>query len=385
MQDAEVAMNTSYTIAARPQAGVLTENLWLHNKTWDLTFISLSAVLVVLPFAAYEFFQYLLGFESVRLALGVQAGDVPDVSRNTVNGLIALLIGGPHMYATYTRTFLDGDFRKKHLMFLLGSLVLPFVVVYMGIVNFRLLITFFFFWASVHILHQIAYIIDGYNLKRSTKISTQARILDYVVVFSSLYPIGVWRMVNNDFRIGKIELMFPNFMMIESNPALGWAIFLVATMIFGISLTLWVWKSYREYVRGELHAPKALLMALTIVVAFFIPSYHELDVAFQGFNTWHSFQYLGLTLYINRLRQHKEGISTPLVRNMSLEGRGWRFYTFNVGCAIGALAAIVVLLVNKEALGFSFDQCYYIVVLSFLLMHYYHDHFLFTRMEELQA
>jgi hypothetical protein len=204
-------------------------------------------------------------------------------------------------------------------------------------------------------------------------------------VFSSLYPIGVWRMVNNDFKIGQIRLLFPDFMMIENNPSIGWGLFLFVTMVFGVALTLWIGRTYREYTRGELHVPKALLMGLTIVVSFFIPSYHELDVAFQGFNTWHSFQYLGLTLYINRLRQQKEGISTPLIRSMSLAGKGWKFYIFNVGCALGAVMMIAVLLVNKNVLGFSFDQCYYVVVLSFLLMHYYHDHLLFMQKEAIMS
>ena len=374
-------MNSTYSVAIGSRSGEVPENLWLNNRTWDLTFISLSAVLVILPFAAYEIFKYMLGFAVVREMLGVNPADLLDVSRNIVNGLIALFIGGPHMYSTYTRTFLDGDFRKHHVFFLLGSLVLPFVVVYLGIVNFQLLITFFFFWASIHILHQIAYIIDCYNQKNTKPISLPSRILDYVVVFSSLYPIGVWRMVNDDFKIGQIRLLFPDFLLIQNNPTLGWGIFLFAVMIFGISLTLWIGRTYREYMRGELHTPKALLMGLTIVVAFFIPAYHELDVAFQGFNTWHSFQYLGLTLYINRLRQQKEGISTPLIRNMSVEGRGWRFYIFNVACAVGAVGMIALLLLNRHALGFSFDQCYYVVVLSFLLMHYYHDHFLFTQID----
>jgi hypothetical protein len=355
----------------------------LNTRTWDLTFISLSAGLVLLPFAAYELFRYMLSLESVRLSVGVDAADVLDVSRNTVNALIALFIGGPHMYATYTRTFLDSDFRKRHVPFLLGSLLLPLGVVYVGVVNFQLLITFFFFWASIHILHQVAYVIDCYNSKNPRPISLQNRVLDYVVVFSSLYPIGVWRMVTNNFRIGQIQLLIPDFMLIENNPSVGWGVFLLATMVFGVSLTLWVWRSYREYLRGELHVPKLLLMGLTIVVAFFIPSYHELDVAFQGFNTWHSFQYLGLTLYINRVRQRKEGIRTPLIRSMSLEGKGWKFYAFNVGCALGAVGLITLMLVNRESLGFSFDQCYYVVVLSFLLMHYYHDHLLFTQKEAL--
>lgn len=376
-------MNSTYSVAVGSED--VNEGLWLNNRTWDLTFISLSAALVLLPFAAYEIFKYMLGIDSIRAALGVDVSDVLDVSRNIVNGIIALLIGGPHMYATYTRTFLDGDFRKKHVFFLLGSLILPVFVVYLAITNFQLLITLFFFWASVHILHQISYIIDCYNQKAAKPISRYGRILDYVVVFSSLYPIGVWRMVNNDFKIGQIKLLFPDFMMIQNNPTLGWSIFLLAVLVFGVSLTLWIGRSYREYMRGELHTPKFILMALTIFVSFFIPAYHELDVAFQGFNTWHSFQYLGLTLYINRLRQQKEGIHTPLIREMSLSGRGFRFYSFNVLCAVGAVCVIALLLINRHALGLSFDQCYYVVVLSFLLMHYYHDHLLFTQMDAVQS
>jgi len=376
---------TTLSATADSRSGAVPGYLWLNSRTWDLTWISLSAVLVLLPFVAYEVFIYLFGFESVRQSVGVSIADKHDVARNIVNGLISLFIGGPHMYATYTRTFLDGEFRKRHIPFLLMSLTIPFGVVWLGLVNFQLLITFFFFWASVHILHQIAYILDCYNDKHPKRISMQSRVLDYVVVFSSLYPLGVWRMVNNDFKIGQIQLLFPDFMMIENNASLGWGIFLIATMVFGVSLTLWVWKTYREYMRGEMHMPKVLLMALTIVVAFFIPSYHELDVAFQGFNTWHSFQYLGLTLYINRLRQQKQGIKTPLIRSLSLEGRGWRFYAFNVGCAVGAVSMIGLLLLNRETLGLSFDQCYYIVVLSFLLMHYFHDHLLFTQREALAA
>ena len=89
-------MNSSYSVAVDSRSEEVQENLWLHNKTWDLTFISLSASLVILPFMAYELFIYALGVESVRAYLGVESTDILDVSRNVVNGLIALLIGGPH-------------------------------------------------------------------------------------------------------------------------------------------------------------------------------------------------------------------------------------------------------------------------------------------------
>lgn len=371
-------MESGYSVALNTRGAVYSERLWLKDRTWDLTWISFSAVLVILPFIAYEFFGYLLKFDSVRSAFNIDIADVADVARNTVNGLIALLIGGPHMYATYTRTFLDNDFRKNHIAFLAGSLIIPIFVVLTAIYYFQFLITFFFFWASIHVLHQIAYIIDCYNKKSSKVLSFQYRLLDYVVTFSSLYPIGVWKMVNGNFKIGQIQLLFPEFMMIQNNPILGWGLFYVVCLVFFGSLTLWLMRTYKEYQQGELHVPKTILMSLTILVAFFIPSYHELDVAFQGFNTWHSFQYLGLTLYINRLRAKKQALHTPFIEKISVEGKGWKFYAFNVACALGAVLTITFLLLNQETFGLSFDQCYYVVVLSFLLMHYYHDHLLFT-------
>src|SRR5512143_2894699 len=140
-------MNSSYSVALDSRPRAVSPGLWLSSPTWDLTFISLSAILVVLPFAAYELFQYLLGIDGVREAFGVNRSDILDVARNTVNGLIALLIGGPHMYATFTRTFLDGEFRRGHVPFLLGSLLIPVFVVLVGAHYFQFLITFFFFWA----------------------------------------------------------------------------------------------------------------------------------------------------------------------------------------------------------------------------------------------
>lgn len=367
-------------LSATPSSTTRTgpQSLWLKDARWDLTFISLSAALVALPFGAYLLFQWALSIAAVRELCGVAPEQVPDISRNAVNALIALFIGGPHMYATFTRTTLDRQFRRAHWGYLSASLLIPTFVITVGVMHFTLLITCFFFWASVHIMHQIAYIIDSYNHRDARPISLPDRVLDYTVVFSSLYPLGVLRMVQDEFQIGNIKLLFPPFLMIKHNPTLGWLAFGAVTAVFAVSLLLWTARTWREFRAGTLHTPKALLMGLTIVVAFFIPTYHELDVAFQGFNTWHSFQYLGLTLYINQLRRQKSGIETPFLHLLAEPGKGWRFYLFNVGCAVPTVALIALLLLNREWLGFGFDQCYYIVVLSVLLIHYYHDHILFT-------
>jgi len=336
-------------------------SLWLYSPAWDLTFISLSAALVALPFTMFIIPQ-LLGVD-------------PDVCRNIVNGAIAFLIGGPHMYSTYTRTMLDPEFRAKKRPIVLSSIIIPIVVVYLGVNYFILLLTFFFFWASVHVLHQIAYLVDCYNERAPKKISMWSRIIDYAVVMIALYPVAVSKLVKDQFIIGSNVILFPPFLKHE------WFVYFVS-VLFAVSVVAYVIKTVGEFRRGEGHVPKTILISITAIIAFMIPMYHNLDVSFQGFNTWHSFQYLGLTWYINRLRVQRGERMNKVVYGISQAGGWWKYYGFVIGCT--TLTVGVILLSWWVFGGFQskyLDQCYYIPILSVLLMHYYHDHILFTHPE----
>ena len=102
----------------------------------------------------------------------------------------------------------------------------------------------------------------------------------------------------------------------------------------------------------------------------------NLDVLFQGYNTWHSFQYLFLLWLINRLRYQRGEIDNPLVAKLVSQRTMVPYYL----CFLAATGVLVVLTVLIRALTpLSADQSYFVVVLSILLMHYYFDHFLFTR------
>ena len=365
-------MTSSAPTTANPQA-LATDSLWLRDKRWDLTFISLSVVLVAFPIITYLFAnQFTPQINYLLRTIGSSFTWDDDASRNLVNGLIALFIGGPHMYATFTRTAFDEEFTRKHKLVMGFSLLIPVGVVYFGVTNFQLLLTFFFFWASVHILHQIVFIVECYNKRSSQSLTPGARLIDYAVVFSSLFPIATYRLVHGEFLIGQNAIIFPEFLKVS-------AVFYLVTAAFSVALVLFVAKTIREIRAGYAHYPKILLMYLTIIVAFFIPAFRNLDVAFQGFNTWHSFQYLGLTYYINRIRHERGEISNAFVDKISQEGKGWQYYFLNIGFTALAIGLIMVLLMFRETLGLSFDQCYYVVVLSFLLMHYLHDHVLFTQ------
>ena len=328
------------------------QGLWLHSQRWDLLYITGSSVLVVLPLMLYE---------------------VVGNSALFVNLFIAGIIGGPHMYATFFRTLLDTSFWQRHRLLVVGSLGIPGLVVACAVWDFQLLMTLFFFWASIHVLHQIAYILECYERKQHGHLQRWSRVIDYAVVFSSLYPFASYRFIHDEFYIGKTLLLYPEIL---KTPIVCYTI----SGFFALALLLFIGKTLREMQQGTVHYPKILLMVTTISLAFFITSYsgHRLEIAFQGFNTWHSFQYLALTWYINTLRQRRGEIDAPFMHWLLSPGarRFGCFYGINVALTFGALLLIGVVF---RLSGLTFEHSYYIVVLSFLLIHYCHDHVLFTQ------
>ena len=360
----------------------MSEGKWIKSQSWDLTFISLSVVLVTLPYLIWLFMSDVLHVES-------------DIGRQGVNIMIAALIGGPHMYATFTRTALDNGFRAKYGGFVRSSVIIPLLVITLALTNLTLLLTIFFFWASIHVLHQIVYVIESYNVKaehapQKTSLSILAKLIDFAVVLTALYPLAAYRVaITQDFTIGPSALndMIPNF--IEQ----PW-LFYLASAAFTVSLIAFIAKSIYEYRKGSAHLPKIIFISFTVLASFIVPSLGNLDTAFQGMNVWHSFQYLALTWYINRLRQRRGELdSQPVLERISEDGKSRLFYGFNLLLTVGSALIIgIVFLVLYLFIGgkwaepaFALETAYYIGVLSFLWIHYYHDHFLFTQTESVVA
>jgi hypothetical protein len=83
---------------AHPQTLTGREPGWIYKRSWDLTLIIFSAVLVPLPF--------LMAWAAQRTGLLSL-----DKTVDWINIVVALLIGGPHLFSTVTYTFMDGRFR----------------------------------------------------------------------------------------------------------------------------------------------------------------------------------------------------------------------------------------------------------------------------------
>jgi len=367
------------TIAHVERTAPQVETRWLRSRRWDLTFITLSVILVAVPYGSY---LLLLKLSPVLQPLANFIGaDAESFSRNLVNATVALLVGGPHMYATWTRTALDVEFFSRHRRLVLSSLVIPLIVISLALVNLQLLLTIFFLWASIHVLHQIIYISDLYENRRQARLSLVSRLVDYGVILTALYPLAAWKIASGKFSIGPNNLSEIVGRIVPLGPWMVW----LAGGAFAITFTAWVAKSIAEWRRGELHVPKTLFIALTVTASFFVPALGNLDTAFQGMNVWHSFQYLALTWMLNNMRYERGDLqASSFVQRLSKSGSARRYYLFNMALTVAdvALAGVIFVVLRfalQQPFNFAFDRAYYIAVLSFLWIHYYFDHYLFAQ------
>jgi len=328
---------------------------WIYKPSWDLTLLIGSAILVPLPFI-------------VAWAAQASGWTTQQQAIDLINITVAALIGGPHLFSTVTFTFLDGKFRSRHPRYAALALLLPPAVIYLGIYHYLFLVTFFFSWASLHVLHQIIYLTDCYRARSSWAEQKWSRLVDYGLILTGLYPIGMYKLSLKQFKVGGVVLPYPDFAYRLHLPV-------VAGVAFAILLALWIAKTVREFREGRGSVPKTLLISVTTVVSFCLPMGNNLDVLFQGYNTWHSFQYLFLLWMINRLRDERGEIESPFVQRLVRRNSMAAYYA----CFLAATGVMVVVTLIVRALTpLSPDRSYFVVVLTVLLMHYYFDHFLFT-------
>jgi len=381
----------SVSAAPMPMQSVSQDKFWLRDKKWDLMFITASVIFVPFPYLFYLFMS--------------SSGMDGDVARNLVNGFVAIAIGGPHMMSTFLRTGLDNDFRKRYPMLIRSSIIIPIIVVSLAFLNLTLMLTVFFFWAALHVLHQVTYIVELYNHKeyhtiRKTALSPYSRAVDYAIILTCLFPVAALKISQGTFNIGTNDLTAVIPDVFEAT----W-FFVLMSGVFGVALVAYIIKTVQEYRGGYLNVPKTVFLTFTVAVSFTVPMLENLDTAFQGMNTWHSFQYLAITFYIIKIKEQHgklEG-NAPLVKRFSQAAKDSRgLYLLSTIMLLGSVVIFTVVYTlahiitpNPASLmagipyetalaNWRFDVAYYTCILSFLWIHYYHDHFLFTDFEALE-
>ena len=179
------------------------------------------------------------------------------------------------------------------------------------------------------------------------------------------------------FTTGGRQLLFPGVLRDE---VFAWA----ALLAFVLCAAAYLIKCGYEVAQRRLNVPKPLHMTLAASLFFITPALENLDVAFQGLNTWHSFQYLAVVIVLNRYRKAHGMIGSATAARFA--ARGWGLYAVGIGltAACGVLYVALrglVLLIDAWPGDVMQQHYFYVSVLSALLIHYYFDHFLFLRID----
>ena len=339
------------SVAAQTLTGARREP-WINSRNWDLAFVILSAGLVFVTYALYS----------------------SGVERLVVNMAVTLTVGGPHMFSTYTRTAMEPRFIRRYPLVFFGAITLvPTLVISLGLLAFTVLLTIFFTLASMHVAEQFSFVAAAYARKAGQKVTLFSRALDGGVILTSLYMPAMYLLTHDRFFIGEKKLLFPTFLQAD------W-VWMAFGAFWGLLLLTFLIKTANEIMSGQLNLPKIMFLAVAISIALYVPTLENLDVAFQGVNAWHSFQYLALTWYISRVRHDQKEISLDFVTRLTRKGHFPVFYGFCLALTVASAAVIMTL---SKILGFPYEQAYYLVVLSFLIVHYAFDHFLFTEFKEI--
>jgi hypothetical protein len=383
---------------------------WIHSPSWDKRWIIFPALLAPVPPLIYYLSLYLLArFTTMDPVTRVGAAE------DIVSLFVMVLVGGPHVWVTFTRTWLHPEFRARERFWYFASFgVVPAVAIMALSSEFtrRLLLTGFFFIASLHIIHQLSYVIRFYQNRDAARPSLRSRLIDIGAVLFPLYPLSSFRMVmvnensmafawasqwfgtetarQLQFNIGRAHPMLPDFILSDW----FWMANLTALVV---ALSLWGAKSVREYRAGKLQTGKFMLICCAIGVGLFCPLLPNLDSSFQGFNLWHSMQYIALTWFITRVQIQKGRRLNPFVKWLAADERGGGRY-YGVAFAIvvgliGVILAVALVISQVQSVGMfggagevgtlsykpgAILQAYYLFGFGLLLTHYFHDAFLFN-------
>ncbi|MDH3591173.1 MAG: hypothetical protein OER88_04805 [Planctomycetota bacterium] len=330
------------------------ESPWIRSKRWDLGWLVFSVLTVPLAPLMHHYL---------------------DMSAEGVATVIMLLVGGPHVFVTFTRTNMDPKFVRRHRTFTRLAYLVPIATAAFALYFKAAFLTFFFTFASLHVLQQISYVANCYSNRQKLTPTGRERLFEYGVIFSCLYPFAAVRMVEGTFTLDGTALLVPEFL-------LGDGLIYAAFAIFAVFLGGWLFYVVRRHREQRLHYGKTGLIAVTVFATLFTPLFRNLDVAFQGINTWHCVQYLALIWWANRLRRERGETELAVVRAIS--ERGWKGFARYYGLAVLATLGLVgAIYLAAEIPGVTVLLAYYMLGKGVLLTHYYYDTFLFTQNDEL--
>jgi hypothetical protein len=340
---------------------------WIRSPGYDWIFFLGGVVLIGFVILMYYVVR---PFETNLLQLGTYS--------QWINIVVPVLLGGPHIWVSFTRNYMDAEFRMRHPRLLriaphaifVGILILTTMPREIGV---PVLMNVVFYSALFHGLSQLTHIAIKYDRNVRPEAARMAEmVLNGVLVFCGPLAYVCHAIGRTEFRFVGVPIA-----PVLSHPLIVGAF----TVAFCAAAAIYLGQCAADLVRGRFNVPRFLTIAITQVAFVILVEVGNADITFQAYNAWHSFQALGLYWAANNARWRARRLFGPAVK-LGADGTLLRAYLSGVAFAL-ALGVLVIglsyLTMTGTMADLSVSPWYFLLPVTALLFHHFMDYFTFFR------
>ena len=344
------------TAVALPAPG--PANRWIRDLAFDWTFLLGSTGLVFLVAAVFT-----------AKSGGTNILEVSGASE-ALNLVIPILLGGPHIFFSLVRTYMDVDFKREHRQLLrVSPHVVAFLMIYLTVWQHQAVVVNIVLYSAVfHGAGQLAHIGLRYRMKSGRGPYDAGGVAFLLAtMLGPLYFLS-WAVHSREFVfVGQpiFKALAPTWLLWVSG---GGALIAAA---YWLADTL-----NRAVARQGVNWREAAIFVATQGAFWFLANLDQLDVTFQAYNAWHSVQAFGIMWFAMNSKWRSGKVRGPKQTRFCRDGA----FGFTLLC--GILFSLFIGLMVLAFTNFQWAQLgtspfYFIFAVTVLLNHHVLDYWLF--------
>jgi hypothetical protein len=335
-----------------------TDPRWIRDFLFDGVFFLGSTVLV---FLVAQVFSVKGGGTNVLQVTG---------AAEALNLVVPVLLGGPHIFFSLVRTYMDVDFKREHRNLLrVGPHVIAFSILYFVFQGrFDVIVNVVLYSAVFHGAAQLAHIGLRYRQKAGRPAWDPAGKAFLVATM-----IGPLYFVTGAVHDREFLFVGQRIWQALAPTWLLWASGGVAL----VAGAYWLADAVNHRLSGgRVNWREGAILAASWGAFWFLTTLDELDVTFQAYNAWHSVQALGILWFGMNQKWRSGKIRGPRQSSFCRDGAFGRTYLWGVAFSV-AIGFLVVLYGNFDFGDLTASSGYYMFAVTVLLNHHLMDYWVF--------
>ncbi len=332
---------------------------WIRDVVFDWSFLLGSTFLVFL-------------ITSLFAAKGGDANLLRiDGAASTLDLVIPVLLGGPHIFFSLVRTYMDVDFKREHRQLLrITPHVVAFGMMYLAFHSyFQAAANIVLYSAVFHGSSQLAHIGLRYRIKSGREAwDLGGRALLVACLVGPIYFLS--RSVAS--RDAFLFIGQPVFKAL----APSWFVWTTGVAA-GLAAAYWLADTVNHRLAGgRVNWREGAILLATQLAFWFLTTIDDLDISFQAYNAWHSVQAFGIMWFAMNAKWRGGKVRGPRQSRFCRDGAFRYTYMWAVGFSL-AIGGMVLLFGNFDMANLPRSPFYFVFAVTVLLNHHALDYWLF--------